>query len=383
LPGRFDVPGQAEALMASRDFGIYILTYPGDFHLSAVLVRSIQHVNPDIPIMIIPGEGFDLDDHPFDVSIMPEPTGFWAEIGHQDRCFWAFQGPFETFLYLDADMICTKSLENLRQRVVQQQGSFIFVQPSISDEQWLALIHDPNHPEHQKWARRLKREIGRDCLTKFDPDYEIFANRPFSSGVFASRRFAITESNVQSLNQAEREFYRDSIKKTWTWKSSKVFFRDQGRLNYLVNKLSIPVFRLRSELICLAGASAIQVSFDDVERNLCEFHMIHWAGSVNPSPSWFSVKPLFAIYAFLCCATDGWVAPDYHRLPECTGYSLWRHYHEQSCGAIPLRERLRWSWRDLKETGNLFIHWLKLSLRGEGSGEGSTARADRPGRTPT
>jgi hypothetical protein len=46
---------------------------------------------------------------------------FWAEIGHQDRCFWAFQGPFETFLHLDADMICIKSLENLRQLVAQQQ----------------------------------------------------------------------------------------------------------------------------------------------------------------------------------------------------------------------------------------------------------------------
>lgn len=48
-------------------FGIYIMTYPGDYQLSTILVRSIQEVSPGMPIMIIPGEGFDLDDHPFDI----------------------------------------------------------------------------------------------------------------------------------------------------------------------------------------------------------------------------------------------------------------------------------------------------------------------------
>jgi len=56
-------------------FGVYILSYPGDFHLSLVLVRSIQHVSPGVPVMVIPGEGFERDDHPFVVPIMPVPTG--------------------------------------------------------------------------------------------------------------------------------------------------------------------------------------------------------------------------------------------------------------------------------------------------------------------
>jgi hypothetical protein len=64
--------------MASEKFGIYRLAYPGDYYLSSILVRSIQQVSPDIPIMIIPGEGFDLNDHPFDVPVMPIPLGFWA-----------------------------------------------------------------------------------------------------------------------------------------------------------------------------------------------------------------------------------------------------------------------------------------------------------------
>jgi len=84
--------------------GAYILTYPGDFHLSSSLIQSLRHFHPDLPIMIIPGEGFNRADHPFDVEVMPEPEGFWRRVGHQSRDFWAFQGPFEKFLYLDADV---------------------------------------------------------------------------------------------------------------------------------------------------------------------------------------------------------------------------------------------------------------------------------------
>jgi hypothetical protein len=64
-------------------FGVYVLTYPGDFHLSRVLVQSIRHHNPGVPLMIIPGEGFERADHPFDVSVMPVPGGrFWPTLGH-------------------------------------------------------------------------------------------------------------------------------------------------------------------------------------------------------------------------------------------------------------------------------------------------------------
>ena len=56
-------------------FGVYILTYSGDFHLSRVLVQSIRHHNPGVPLMIIPGEGFERADHPFDVPVMPAPGG--------------------------------------------------------------------------------------------------------------------------------------------------------------------------------------------------------------------------------------------------------------------------------------------------------------------
>ena len=354
--------------MASDSFGIYILTYPGDFHLSTILVRSIQQVSPALPIMIIPGEGFDLDNHPFDVPVMPIPSGFWAEIGHQDRDFWAFQGPFETFLYLDADTIVVRSLDDLARRIAAQEGDFFYAQAEMDDEQWRAVIQDPTHPDHDRYLQIIANDVGPGPLAEFDPDHDFLAHQTFNSGVFASRRLAIKESDLASLNEAERKFYRESLgKDEWTWKSSELFFRDQGRLNYLIHKLSIPLFPLAPELLWVSGARAVSVSLKDVENNASDFHVIHWMGAKSPTPSYFCAKPLFSVYAHLWASvgrrTGRFVAPGYERLAECTGYSVWRYHYERLYGSFPLRERLRWSWRDLKRVYKLTVRWVRLWTR--------------------
>ena len=142
------------------------------------------------------------------------------------------------------------------------------------------------HPQHDRYLRHVGSTIGRGPLARFDPDLDFYARYPFNAGVFASRRLAIKEADLASLHQAERAFYRDVLDlEAWTWQSKALFFRDQGRLNYLVAKLSIPVLPLAPELICRAGASAIQVSVAEVERGACDFHIVHWMGAKSPSPS--------------------------------------------------------------------------------------------------
>ena len=355
--------------MESVKFGVYVMTYPGDFHLSTILVRSIQQVNPDIPVMIIPGEGFDFNNHPFDVPVMPLPTtDFWAEIGHQDRDFWAFQGPFETFLYLDADTIVVKSLTPLAERIARQEGDFLYIHTWIDDEEWRSAIQDPHHPEHDAFRQLVGRDIGQGPLAEFDPDHDFYAHKTFNSGVFAGRRSAITASDLALLNTAERQFYREVLGiDDWTWKSSELFFRDQGRLNYLVRKLSIPTYFLEPELICVSGASAICVSPEDVANDTSDFHVIHWMGSKSPTPSYFCTKPLFTLYASLWAyvgkRTGRFVMPGYAKLPESTGYSVWRHHYERIYGSFPVRDRWQWTYKDLKRVLKLLERWLRMSTR--------------------
>jgi hypothetical protein len=162
----------------------------------------------------------------------------------------------------------------------------------VDDEKWHQVIQNPEHPDHNAYRQAIDDDIGRGPLTDFDPDHNFFMHKTFNSGVFASRRSAIKESDLAWLNQAERKFYRDVLgKDTWTWKSSELFFRDQGRLNYLVHKLSIPLYPLAPELIWVSGAESIHVSPEDVMNNKCDFHLtriIHKKRrtSFNPLIQW-------------------------------------------------------------------------------------------------
>src|SRR5208283_978229 len=207
-------------------FGIYVMTYPGDFHLATPLIRSLRYFHPDVPISIIPGEGFNREDHPFDTEILPQPEGFWGTLGHQSRDFWAFQGPFEKFLYLDADLICTGSLSSLFKRIQEQEGHFIFVHIYFDNQAtWEAAIEDKNHPRHEEAKAWVRRGLGNlDLLTQFDADYNPYARTPFNSGIFASSRGSITESNLRSLHEKEVSFYEDILNQAFTWKSNDIFY---------------------------------------------------------------------------------------------------------------------------------------------------------------
>jgi hypothetical protein len=56
------------------NFGVYILTFPRDYHLAGALINSLKHFAPNVPVMIVPGTGFDGQDHPFgDIPIMEIP----------------------------------------------------------------------------------------------------------------------------------------------------------------------------------------------------------------------------------------------------------------------------------------------------------------------
>jgi hypothetical protein len=250
------------------------------------------------------------------------------------------------------------------------------------EEDWSAVLRDPAHPRRAGYARDVDSAIGQGPLARFDPDHDFFARYPFNTGVFASRRLALKEADLASLHRAERAFYRDVLGlEAWSWQSSALFFRDQGRLNYLAGKLSIPVLPLHPELVCRAGASATEISVADVERGACDFHIVHWMGAKSPSPSLFCSGPLFRVYALLWSfvgrRTGRWIAPGYERLSACVGYALWRHHHERAGGTMPWRARLAWSWADLKKTYRLLIRSLKMLGRSGLDPHGTGALPER------
>ncbi len=324
------------------------MTYPGDFHLSTTLIRSLRHFHPHVPICIIPGEGFNREDHPFETEILREPDGFWGTLGHQSRDFWAFQGPFEIFLYLDADIICTGSIDSLFTRIQAQEGSFFFAHICFSDQKtWESIIADKDHPMHESAKSWVKRGLGNpELLVRFDADYDPYARSPFNSGIFASRRGAITEADVRAFHEKEVSFYATALKREFTWESCDVFYSDQGRLNYLVDRLNLPIQDLAPDgHDCWAGDIIEKVTLDEFLSNKLEFKFIHWAGVPRPRPSIFC-EPAFR-----------WLDPftynfdDYRRYkgyPEIPGYALWRYFQVKNEYPFGMKARLESSYSDLR-----------------------------------
>lgn len=324
--------------------GIYILTYPGDFHLSVALVRSLRHFNPNIPIMIIPGEGFDRSSHPFDVPIMSDPVGFWRQMGHADRKFWVFQGPFKKFIYLDADIICTRSVQSLLDRIKDQRGKFIFAQMELSNNDWNAAVKNVFHPKHFDCLLRVQKQLGNpELLKSFDPNFDPYAHYPFNDGVFASSKETFSEHHFENLNALERTFYSEFLHKDFNWKSVSLFFGDQGRLNYLVTLNDIPLLSLHPDGHYLWGGRAINVTFEQSLRSITDFAFIHWAGCPRPSPSYFChypwLKVLPVVYQDL--------PKGYSSLREIPGYSHWQHFAEADFHSV--LNRLQWSMKDLRK----------------------------------
>lgn len=338
-----------------EQFGVYILTYPGDFHLSTALVNSLRYFHPDIPITIIPGEGFNSEDHPFDVSVMPEPDGFWGKMCHIDRKYWAYQGAYEKFLYLDADMICTRSLGPLIDRIMALDGPFILVQEETGKSSaWVDAIANSHHERHTACMAMVRGQLGDpEKIAIFDEEFDAYARYPFNAGIFASCLGTLTEKDFEDLNKLESEFYRSHLGKSFSWSAHDLFFADQGRINYLVQKRNVPILDLYPDGHFLWGGTAKKVLLDDVLSGDIGFGFIHWAGCPRPSHSFFCK----GIGLSLLRRTDTYLKEGYDSLNEIPGYTVWRYFwSDMGAKSSSLAEKLEWTYKD-------FLKILVASLR--------------------
>jgi len=72
---------------------------------------------------------------------------------------------------------------------------------------WESAIEDKNHRRHEEAIAWVARGLGNpELLTQFDADYDPYARAPFNSGIFASRRGAITEADLKALFEKESSF---------------------------------------------------------------------------------------------------------------------------------------------------------------------------------
>ena len=346
------------------DFGIYILTYPGDFHLSMPLIKSLRYFHPDVSIMIVPGDDFDRNNHPFDVPIMPEPqSDFWQGIRYQDRKFWVFQGPFERFLYLDADIICTHDLSSLIYRITNQAKPFVFAKIDREKDEWCDSIKNQNHAHHNWCVDWVDRGLGNPkLLVEFDNSYDPYGRMPFNSGIFASSRNTLEACNLEDLYNAEIKFYKTKLGKDFNWKSAELFYRDQGRLNYLVDKLGLPLINLHpdgNDVWSGDDCFAESITIEHLHKGTLPFSFIHWAGVPRPTPSLFFMKPWNIIHRI---SSDYSCYSTYPEYPDPPGYRLWLYFQQNNGYNMSFIHRLKWSIKDIKTVLRNRKNWLYKTL---------------------
>jgi hypothetical protein len=314
--------------------------------------------------MIVPGEGFDLANHPFDVPIIPEPkSDFWGKLGHIDRKFWVFQGPYEKFLYLDADMICTRNLSLLMNRIANQAMPFIFAKIDFEKNEWSTAIKNQNNAQHDWCVNWVERGLGNPKLmVEFDSTYDPYGRMPFCAGIFASNRYAVKASDFEDLYHAETSFYKTRLNKDFNWKSANLFYRDQGRLNYLVDKLSLPLLNLNpdgNDVWSGDDCFTKSITIEEVLNGNLPFSFIHWAGVPRPTPSFFFMKPWNIIHRLSSEYSYYSKSRDY---PDPPGYKLWLFFQQKNGYNMSFVQRLTWSVRDIRAVLRNRQHWLCKNL---------------------
>jgi hypothetical protein len=313
--------------------------------------------------MIIPGDHFDPLDHPFDVPVMEDPGGYFSAMSHIDRKFWAFAGPFERFLYLDADIICVRNFSGFLNRLENTTGKFIYANVYHDPVSWTKIMADPGHPDYALFLAWVRRGLGRiERLLQFDPLYNPLGRSPFNAGLFASGRHVITEKEFEDLEQRERKFYDEKLGGGFSAKADALFYADQGRLNYLTDRLGLRVLDTKPEAEDIwSGDLGVQPSVDEVERGVLGYAFIHWAGRPRPSPSYFCVPPWY--WLLRRTLFFPLVNPEQQKFHHVAGYHPYRRFARQAGVGFDFKSRLKFSAPDARRVASHFKTRLKAKWK--------------------
>ncbi len=206
-----------------RTRGVYILGNDVVLEYAIGLFRSLRHHSPDIPVRLLPYDNRLEKLRPwlerYRIDLHPDPDyGFYDRLGdellervhlghHMFRKFAAFAGPYDDFLYLDADIAVLAPVEELLARFARSGAEFMTFDSDLD-----------NVYRRTPWRAALEQS-GR--------------TKGFNAGAFLSRRGLFPRPRLTAL-LAEARRVRENF----------VFQYDQPFFNFAVDTTGLRQVRL-------------------------------------------------------------------------------------------------------------------------------------------
>ncbi len=197
-----------------KPFGVITACHRGDYFLVKATCASIRHFCGDVPICVVVDGDFDVGELVRTYNVRILRTRELPDRRMRKLCsgstlskmaaMWA--GPFERYLYLDADAIFWGDVVS---KVEWDEEDFLVFWPELTG------------PAERSWLTRFYFNV--DQLLAFDPAFSWEWNTYFCTGAFAARRGAIT---WDTWMRVENWWRNQPTMFSWT--------QDQGILNYLV-----------------------------------------------------------------------------------------------------------------------------------------------------
>jgi hypothetical protein len=248
-------------------------------------------------------------------------------------------------------------------RIANQAKPFIFANVEFEKYDWCYAIKNHDHAEHDRCVSWVDRGLGNPkLLVEFDKSYDPYGRMPFNSGIFASSRYALEACSFEDLYHAETEFYKTKLGKDFNWKSADLFYRDQGHLNYLVDKLRLPFVNLQpdgNDVWAGDDCFAESITIEHIRNGSLPYSFIHWAGVPRPTPSFFFMKPWNLIHQI---SSEYSVYSTSRNYPDPPGYKLWLYFQQHNGYNMSFVHRLKWSVRDVLAVLRNRKHWLCKTL---------------------
>jgi hypothetical protein len=203
-------------------FGFVTGCHAGDKFMVQATLASMRHYCPDVPICLVVDGDFDVSDLELEyglivlrISDLPSEE-MRRMIGGNYRAKLAamWEGPFEWFVWLDADAIVwgdftAQIRSDLDFQIFWKENEENIIEekttPDLVPDGFKHYYFDP------------------DLLKKFDPDFHWHGKTYFCSGTFACRKNAITFSEWQNTE-------------AWLKETPGLFsWGEMGMLNYIVH----------------------------------------------------------------------------------------------------------------------------------------------------